>query len=94
MAPEPTYYVQISDPEEPERWHTVARVDGRELADEGVRLAEGSYMRTTVVAESHYPARWPPSRRCSSWTSRSLHWMHHSGSSYAGSWRPYAGGST
>ena len=32
MPPEPTYYVQISDPEEPERWHTVARVEGRELA--------------------------------------------------------------
>jgi hypothetical protein len=57
MAPEPTYYVQISDPEEPERWHTVARVEGRELADEVVRLAQGSYMRATVLAESHYRAR-------------------------------------
>jgi hypothetical protein len=57
MASEPTYYVQISDPEEPERWHTVARVEGRELADEVVRLAQGSYMRTTVMAESHYSAR-------------------------------------
>jgi hypothetical protein len=55
---EPTYFVQISDPEEePERWHTVARVEGRELADEVVRLAQGSYMRTTVMAESHYLAR-------------------------------------
>jgi hypothetical protein len=54
---EPTYFVQIADPEEPERWHTVARVEGKELADEVVRLAEGSYMRTTVMAESHYRAR-------------------------------------
>lgn len=57
MAPEPTYYVQIADPEDPERWHTVARVEGRELADEVIRLAQGSYMRTTVMAESHYSAR-------------------------------------
>lgn len=55
MADEPTYYVQFSDPEEPERWHTIARVQGRPLADEVVRLAEGSYMRTTVI--SHYSAR-------------------------------------
>lgn len=54
---EPTYYVQISDPEEPERWHTVARVEGRALADEVMRLAQGSYMRATVTAESHYNAR-------------------------------------
>ena len=55
---EPTYFVQICDPEEePERWHSVARVEGRELADEVVRLAQGSYMRTTVMAESHYLAR-------------------------------------
>ena len=26
---EPTYFVQIADPEDPERWHTVARVEGR-----------------------------------------------------------------
>jgi hypothetical protein len=57
MAPEPTYYVQISDPEEPERWHTVARVEGRALADEVIRLAQGTYMRATVTAESHYSAR-------------------------------------
>ncbi len=57
MPPEPTYYVQIADPEEPERWQTVARVEGRELADEVIRLAQGSYMRTTVLAESHYHAR-------------------------------------
>jgi hypothetical protein len=57
MRPEPTYYVQIADPDEPERWHTIARVEGRELADEVVRLASGSYMRATVVAESHYLAR-------------------------------------
>lgn len=57
MPQEPTYFVQIADPEDPERWHTVARVEGRELADEVVRLAQGSYMRTTVVAESHFLAR-------------------------------------
>ena len=49
--------MQIADPEDPERWHTVARVEGKALADEVVRLAEGSYMRTTVMAESHYLAR-------------------------------------
>ena len=57
MPPEPTYYVQISDPEEPERWHTVARVEGRALADEVIRLAQGTYMRATVTAESHFSAR-------------------------------------
>ena len=55
MAVEPTYYVQFAEPEEPERWHTIARVQGRPLADEVVRLAEGSYMRTTVI--THYTAR-------------------------------------
>jgi hypothetical protein len=54
---EPTYYVQIAEPDEPERWHTVARVEGKALANEVARLAEGSYMRTTVMAESHYLAR-------------------------------------
>ena len=57
MAPEPTYYIQISDPEEPERWHTVARVEGRALADEVIRLAQGTYMRATVTTESHFSAR-------------------------------------
>jgi hypothetical protein len=57
MPPEPTYFIQIADSGEPDRWHTVARVEGRELADEVVRLAAGSYMRTTVMAESHYAAR-------------------------------------
>lgn len=52
---DPTYYVQFATPEEPEHWHTIARVQGRELADEVIRLAEGSYMRTTVI--SHYAAR-------------------------------------
>jgi hypothetical protein len=52
---EPTYYVQFSDPEDPDRWHTIARVEGRPLADEVVRLAEGSYMRATVT--SHFAAR-------------------------------------
>ena len=55
MPPEPTYFVQIADPEEPDRWHMIARVEGRELADEVVRLAAGSYMRTTVI--EHYAAR-------------------------------------
>jgi hypothetical protein len=50
-----TYYVQFTDPEEPERWHTIARVQGKPLAEEVVRLAQGSYMRTTVV--THYAAR-------------------------------------
>jgi hypothetical protein len=55
MTVDPTYYVQFADPEEPERWHTIARVQGRPLADEVVRLAEGSYMRTTVI--THFAAR-------------------------------------
>ena len=55
MAVEPTYYVQFAEPETPDRWHTIARVRGRPLADEVIRLAEGSYMRTTVI--SHYVAR-------------------------------------
>ena len=55
MSVEPTYYVQFEDPEAPGRWHTIARVEGRPLADEVIRLAEGSYMRTTVV--THYTAR-------------------------------------
>jgi hypothetical protein len=52
---EPTYYVQFAEPEEPDRWHTIARVQGRPLADEVARLAKGSYMRATVV--THYAAR-------------------------------------
>jgi hypothetical protein len=52
---EPTYFIQIAQPEEPDRWHTIARVQGHELADEVVRLAQGSYMRTTVI--EHYLAR-------------------------------------
>jgi hypothetical protein len=55
VVTEPTYYVQFADPEEPEHWHTIARVQGRALADEVVRLAEGSYMRTTVI--THYRGR-------------------------------------
>ena len=55
MAGDPTYYIQFADPEQPDRWHTIARVQGRPLADEVVRLAEGSYMRTTVV--THFRAR-------------------------------------
>jgi hypothetical protein len=54
--PEPTYYVQFSSPaEESGRWHTIARVEGRQLADEMVRLVEGSYGRTTVTY--HYSGR-------------------------------------
>jgi hypothetical protein len=53
---EATYYVQFSSPEEdPERWHTIARVEGKALADEIVRLVEGSYGRTTVTF--HYAGR-------------------------------------
>ena len=55
MGADPTYYVQFADPEQPDRWHTIARVQGRPLADEVVRLAAGSYMRTTVI--SHFAAR-------------------------------------
>jgi hypothetical protein len=43
MPPEPTYFVQIADPEEPERWHTVARVEGKALANEVVRLAHAEW---------------------------------------------------
>jgi hypothetical protein len=53
---EPVYYVQFSDPaDDPSRWHTIARVEGKELADELVRLVEGSYGRTTVTY--HYAGR-------------------------------------
>ena len=53
---EPVYYVQFSDPaEDPPRWHTIARVEGKPLADEMVRLVEGSYGRTTVTY--HYAGR-------------------------------------
>jgi hypothetical protein len=53
---EATYYVQFSSPvDEPERWHTIARVEGKPLADEMVRLVEGSYGRTTVTY--HYAGR-------------------------------------
>lgn len=53
---EATYYVQFSSPEDdPERWHTIARVEGKALADEMVRLVEGSYGRTTVTF--HYSGR-------------------------------------
>ena len=52
---DPTYYVQFSAPEDPSRWHTIARVEGRALADEIVRLVEGSYGRATVTY--HYIGR-------------------------------------
>jgi hypothetical protein len=53
---DPTYYVQFSSPvEDPDRWHTIARVEGKALADEMVRLVEGSYGRTTVTY--HYLGR-------------------------------------
>jgi hypothetical protein len=51
-----TYYVQFTSPvDDPERWHTIARVEGKPLADEMVRLVEGSYGRTTVTY--HYIGR-------------------------------------
>jgi hypothetical protein len=54
--PEATYYVQFCSPaDESGRWHTIARVEGRQLADEMVRLVEGSYGRTTVTY--HYSGR-------------------------------------
>jgi hypothetical protein len=53
---DPTYYIQFSSPvDDPGRWHTIARVEGRKLADEMVRLVEGSYGRTTVTY--HYIGR-------------------------------------
>ena len=53
---EATYYVQFSSPEdEPERWHTIARVEGKPLANEMVRLVEGSYGRVAVTF--HYRGR-------------------------------------
>ena len=56
MAALPTYYVQVSIPEEDfGRWHTIARVDDRTLAEEIARLAEGSYGRVHVT--DHYVAR-------------------------------------
>ena len=53
--PSTTYFVQFSEPEDPGRWHTIARVDNHELAREIARLSEGGYMRTTVT--SHYVGR-------------------------------------
>ena len=51
-----TYYVQFRDPEEDAgRWHTIARIEDRLLAEEIARLAQGSYGRTTVY--THYTAR-------------------------------------
>lgn len=51
-----TYYVQFRDAgEDPGRWHTIARVEDRTLAQEIARLAEGAYGRTTVT--THYVAR-------------------------------------
>jgi hypothetical protein len=53
-----TYYVQFAEPESAKpRWHTIARVSELELAKEIARLAESSYMRTTVRREDHYVAR-------------------------------------
>lgn len=52
----PVYYVQFSSPaDESSGWHTIARVEGKALADEMVRLVEGSYGRTTVTY--HYSGR-------------------------------------
>jgi hypothetical protein len=53
-----TYYVQFAEPGSAKpRWHTIARVSDLELANEIARLAESSYMRTTVLREDHYVAR-------------------------------------
>jgi hypothetical protein len=53
---DPTYYVQFCSPvDDPGRWHTIARVEGKALAKEIVRLVEGSYGRTTVTY--HYLGR-------------------------------------
>jgi hypothetical protein len=37
-----TYYVQFASQDEPRRWHTVARVEDRALAQEMARLAASS----------------------------------------------------
>jgi hypothetical protein len=50
-----TYYVQFEAPEEPGRWHTIARVHDHELADAIARLAERSYGRTAVL--THFRGR-------------------------------------
>ncbi|HEY7196053.1 MAG TPA: hypothetical protein VH306_02590 [Gaiellaceae bacterium] len=50
-----TYYVQFESPEEPETWHTIARVVDHALAEEVARLAESSFGRTEVLAR--YRAR-------------------------------------
>jgi hypothetical protein len=53
---EATYYVQFSSPvDDPPRWHTIARVEGKALATEMVRLVEGSYGRVAVTY--HYSGR-------------------------------------
>lgn len=53
-----TYYVQFASPEEEDQpWHTIARVHDRALAEEMAHLAEGSYGRASVSADSHYVAR-------------------------------------
>ena len=58
MSRHATYYVQFAELESAKpRWHTIARVSDLELAKEVARLAESSYMRTTVLREEHYVAR-------------------------------------
>ena len=39
-----TYYVQFASQDEPRRWHTVARVEDRALAQEMARLAARSFV--------------------------------------------------
>ena len=53
---EVTYYVQFRVAADADgRWHTLARVTDRRLADETARLAESAYMR--VTAEPHQIGR-------------------------------------
>jgi hypothetical protein len=53
-----TYYVQFAATGDVKpRWHTIARVSDLELAKEIARLAESSYMRTSVLLDDHYVAR-------------------------------------
>jgi hypothetical protein len=54
---EATYYVQFATPDEPGRWHTIARLDHRGLANEMARLAGTSYLRTTVTPATYYHGR-------------------------------------
>jgi len=54
MPPEAVYFVQIADPEEPERWHTIARVEGRALAYEARAVSQSRLRRDGVLAHAQW----------------------------------------